>query len=335
MSIGMNGRRAIDQPLPIYDGYGIGSTIQKDILEGPLLEGRRASFQAVLEESDSIIKALSGPQEDSSQRLSKVSSARINLMIAEREIISLGKKIEELKLPEVWKREEMLPIIQSRSPIETHQRSFSSERFHHIVLSKEGIKKEDPSFLRNKITEFFSDLRLQETKTSPQLDIETISSIEKNVKELIQTSGKVSLLGSFISVPRVRVMDPIILRKEAVSKSMIQNADKYYVITETVLGAYFYGYGVCLSELAGSSPEVDKQKTMSSMLTLSYDAQGMVPQTTGKFGEQNLWDIYSSWKTHLMADRESGYPIAIKVRELTDILRENKIPLSSPDEQVS
>ena len=90
-----------------------------------------------------------------------MSSARIKLLNAKREVSTIDQKIKELKLPEVWKREEMLPIIQSRSPVETHQRSFSSERFHHIVLSKEGIKKEDPSFLRNRITEFFSDLRLQ------------------------------------------------------------------------------------------------------------------------------------------------------------------------------
>merc|ERR1712154_238450 len=136
---------------------------------------------------------------------------------------------------------------------------------------------------------------------------------------------EVFLLGSFVTLSRVRAFDPIILREDAIlNEELLEQKGKYSVITESVLGGVFVGFGTRISttlENTSSLKHESAKEIASSLDSFSFVSQGAIPIT-----EQvnfSLWDTYNSWKKKISMESNCGFPIAFKVRSLTDILLEN------------
>lgn len=308
-----------EQTYPALNGYGLGSMIQKGFFLRPQLLKQQSALKVEIEALKKIEEGMNQAQ------VIEAYCARENKTL---ELKNVDNRLAALPTVDHFETEEMLPIITERSPIEMHKRSFSGEKFHHLIISQDS-NGNNASTIALAIREFLFQLRSEETQTASNLSSETIDSLSNNIWGIVKSGHKVSLIGSFLTLPRVRVMDPIVLRKEAVSSAMVENATKYSVITEMVLGALFIGYGRSLSIHATSEEEPATSRIMAGMSVFSFISQGAIPRMRGKFEDANLWEVYLSWKEALSSDKDSGYPIAIRVRDLTDILKENKIETKS------
>ncbi|CAM0117707.1 hypothetical protein [Rhabdochlamydiaceae symbiont of Dictyostelium giganteum] len=301
---------AIQKILPCFPGYAMGGIIPTFELERPYLEQTKSDLESgiikIKQQMDKI-KNDSGVQQQLRLLNQQAKQFEENLKRTEKRIKECQGDEEGLSSFEI-----MLPIDYSRSGIEYRDTADESESMHFIVLKRQSAEQQ-----LSKFTEHLTQMRYL-----PSV-VDLVDQVSRMILDQYQDQ-EVCLLGSFITLSRVRVIDPIVIRKHAVlSDQLIQTktASKFSVISEAVLGGAFIGFGTNISNntLSESSSSQEIKKVVSQMHTFSFISQGAIP-TTDNF---SLWDTYNNWKKKLITDQHCGFPVAFKVRKLTDILEEN------------
>ncbi len=330
--------------LPAYDGYGIGSVISKERLLLPIMQREVNEAynerQAAENEKADCVKKIDDANKskqggdhakEAALEIAKVREVQV-LHIGEcNQRIAQAHKKYELSADEYKKLQQTKAIgweptlpIDSRSVIKTEKRAFPSERLSHVILeqSQEG---DTLQMVENEVRGLVNDLFLQDVSSYSFVTTEMLSVLSRRISKMIETSSKVALMGSFITLPKVRIMDPILVRQNGISEDLKANATHYNVISEAVLGAVFLGFGKYVEVNTG--PATIEQIT-STMSVFSFISQGAIPKVSKEFSDMNLWKVYLSWKEILETDPDSGYPIALRARELTDVLKnDNKMEL--------
>jgi len=211
---------------------------------------------------------------------------------------------------------EMLPIDHNLTKLViVENRSNESENMHSIVVKQDSTQIEFDLFASH----------LTGMQYLPRV-VELVNQIAQTILyQAKEQNQSIFLLGSFITLARERVLDPIIVREQAdISDNLLKKADRYSVICQTVLGGVFIGFTAILSK----DQEVEKHSFFdkkeiellsSGFHTFSFVSQGAIPPPSQTF---SLWDTYNNWKKKLLEDKNSGFPIAYKVRNLKDILQE-------------
>jgi hypothetical protein len=193
----------------------------------------------------------------------------------------------------------------------------------HVTLKKND---KTSNALQERIDHFAMDL-LSHDGLSSYLPTSSLKQIANVADNMLTDREEISIVGSFVCVPRVRILDPLILRRNAVNKKLIRGAKDYCVLTEAVLGGVFFGIG---NFSAKSKREAQLQSQPSSE---EKQSQGVIPKTSQDPENTDLWSVYQDWKKTMNEDPYSGYPIGFKSRELKDILRENGIEVSDSDDE--
>lgn len=314
--------------LPMYPGYALGSIITRKNLLIPVLNQRRKALENKLELAYTAaeIQTESKLQQEEEALMKAVSDQEIAGLIMEYKKVC--NKVQELyQQPEPASIfEENVPIDFSRSPMVTQSRSFPSEILNHLIFSKDAAgNAEGHSILQEKVEKFIVQLFSQES-ASICVSQGNIEGVVNNIERMLKVEDQISLVGSFITLPRVRVFENVRLVKDyKPGKEMAKNAENYYVLTETVLGAFFLGLGK-YSARDEVGDRAGTETLMTQLAMISFISQGAIPKTSRDAQDVNLWNVYTQWKEALK-DPESGYPIGFRVRPLVDVFRENRIEL--------
>lgn len=331
MSLNLSFNTEITRPLPAHHGYAMGSIVHKGISLYPPLIQEMVTWEATANKCESLISNLSSKDGDHegmsrSERESKVTMMNQEKKRADERVAYFKARIEALPPFELGDGQQMLPIDFIATRQKSIKRAFESEQFSQRFISRDTLDKRKGGVV-SEVQQTLKNIKISEIGIEPPVSGETVENISKEIEMLVNEEKEVHLIGAFISLPRSNVMDPIVLRKEAVSQELIRNAHKYLVITEVLLGAYFIGYEEMLSHSATSNTDGGKNSSSSKMLSknCSFHAQGSISTTPISSTKDNLLDVYNNWKKRLIEDPESGYPIATKVRDLTEIMKENKI----------
>lgn len=319
----MMGMMGISDVLPMYPGYALGGIITEANLYLPLFEKKQANLYAELtdlkqkkaaEEASASYKAMAAEDQ---QRVTNVYAKKI--LTIQKGLTELAKKIQDLiEQANPFPIEESLPLDPRSAKIRSENRSFKTERLNHLLFSNK-------SDVLARVQGFVSQLFLQDAPLTV-LPRGTLEAMAHSIENLLGVlDSEVTLVGSFITLERVKMIDPLVIRPNArIRKEYVVNAEKYYVLTEAVLGGVFLGLGKSISAAAAKDGEGD-EKWKSSLLTISFISQGAIPKLNHKLQEVNLWEVYNNWKETLLEDPESGYPIGFKVRSLQNVLEENHL----------
>jgi hypothetical protein len=198
------------------------------------------------------------------------------------------------------------------------------EQISHLVLSST-----EETNVKQKVEKFVSGLFLQGSSSNcPSLS--AIDGVVNNIDAALKIGTEITLLGSYITLPRVRVLDPVKIRKDAkISNELKQQSRDHYVLTEAILGGAFFGFGIRTSKIGHESDETERGKDIraitSRISTMSFISQGAIPKINKSAEKVSLWDVYTSWKEVLEEDH-SGYPVGVRFRNLWDILEEENVP---------
>lgn len=304
----------IQRALPCFPGYAMGGIIRTGDLEIPYLEQEISNLSNKIKTLQENRERLSHDKEKQRQLVACVYQIDELKSIQEKMITKINKFIEEKKKDHFV--EMMLPVDYSRSNLNYQHRSDESENMHFIIVKQQSAKSQ---------IENFTDY-LTRTHYLPTI-IELIEQITQSILKQAKENQEVCLLGSFVTLSRVRVIDPIVIREDAELDAEFKNpeiAAKYSVISESVLGGVFIGFGTRISKQQEPEQEPDQDKKTiqsitSDLHTFSFVSQGAIPATENF----NLWDTYNSWKKKLTSDKHCGFPVAFKVRSLLDVLKEN------------
>lgn len=306
------GSNLIQRTLPCFPGYAMGGIIRTGDLELPYLEQQKEDLFAEInkiEKRKKNVSQLNDPQKEFAIYRIQVEKLLLTVAKVTALIENYQKEKDESPFSET-----MLPIDYKRSRLEYRFSSNESENMHFVIIKQQTAKKQ--------IEEFTQHL----TKISylPSV-IDLIEQITESVLNQAQHENQeVCLLGSFITLPHGRMIDPIYTRENAVLSKELTNettAAKYSVISETVLGGVFIGFGIRISKQQEAEQDKlqDIKSITSALQIFSFVSQGAIPQTENF----NLWDTYNNWKTRLTTNEHCGFPIAFKVRSLVDVLQEN------------
>lgn len=317
--------------LPMYPGYAIGSLISKINYMLPLLNKKRRTLESEMEqakvESEELRESSAFKNADGSlrQTMGNIASHKLNKLIERYKIVCDEiNRLYQSQSVALITVEETLPIDPARSPIRVEDRSFQSERMQHLIFHKAAVGPAlDHERLQEKVERFVAQLFSQELPAS-SIPSGAIEGVVNSIENILETENQISLVGSFITSPRVMVMDPVKLRRDSrISSELKKNAANYYVLTEAALGAVFLGLGKSTS--AQVEANANGQSLMSRLAMISFISQGAIPKPSKDANDVNLWSVYLQWKETLHSDPRSGYPIGFRVRPLLDILIENQV----------
>lgn len=316
--------------IPAHSKYAMGGIVPRVELDLPFLRRQLQDMEARLQEITSAkdrslatrdqireaVEAVEGGSlnQEQSAELQSVAKkvARYDAFINEagESMKALQQKIDnaEDSLSDFLLFKETLPVDYRITKVSYRHLSNNSESLHHIILKNSGNPKED---LRS-FSEHLSEMHALEAVTA--LVRRTSSAIMK----MVSREHEVCVIGSRITLSQVKVLDKIKLQRGSVlSDSILDNADRYVVITEAVLGAIFIGFGAVTSVTGKDLRGI--RDIASSINVFSFESQGAIPQTT----DFNLWSTYNAWKASLIRDTHGGFPMAFKTRNLTTIFEEN------------
>jgi hypothetical protein len=314
--------------LPMLPGYAIGSIIKKNDLELHFLKEERSRLQQTV---DTILL-------EDNYRMMSIVQKKTSDSCKHHEIVELDAEIKrnEDALKEVKSKiikllsentallswEETLPLDRHQSIMRVEARGDPSETFKDCEINKEMS-------VRGQMDQLISSMFLQQDTSVACLRPGTINTMAASIENMVKTGHKVKLIGCVITLNRVRIMDPIVLRKEAkISENLLINCSNYYVITEAFLGAVFLGFSTVVTESEISNSSQRGAKTMNSSMTMvSYISQGAIPKMGNSLHNMDLRAVFRSWKEELMSDMNTGYPIRFTCRNLRDIFLENKVTL--------
>lgn len=328
--------------MPMLPGYAIGNVIKKNTLMLALWtkkisaleeEIRKARIEKIeKEKSEFYLNSESNQKQGITNQLDQKILSLQNLF--KEASNSMVKSYDK----EDFSIEEMLPIDTTLSKIRIEHRSFASEKLEHLIF-----RNQDSGNIKKRLEEFSFQLFSQNALSS-YISGEAVEGIANKIKNLLLTEQEISLIGSFVTLSRVKIMDPIVIRKTAeISEKLRRESSEYYVLTEAVLGGIFLGFGRSILETRKTAKEVksietakedpsplgnkstkeeDTVKMMSRLSSISFISQGAIPKINLNPHDVNMWSIYVSWKEILEKDPHSGYPIGFKYKKLGDILKE-------------
>ena len=317
-SVFTSGSNTLQRVLPCHPGYAMGGIIRTGELELPYLEQQVDDLDHTIKKIEELkASILSGPQTAGMdpQKQVLIYSAQIKSKETFKRQLCEKLKAYQQEKEEAPYIEDMLPIDYSVSKLDYRYRSDESENMHFVTLKKQSTQSQ--------ISDFAS--HLTKMRYLPEVT-DLVDQLSKSIlDETRQEDQEVCLLGSFVTLSHVRVIDPIVIRQDAeLGETFTQRdqAEKYSVITESVLGGVFIGFG---SRVTGSREPGqgarDPREVASSLSSFSFVSQGAIPETH----HFNLWETYNSWKKKITSDTRCGFPIAFKVRKLMDVLKENQI----------
>lgn len=310
---------SVSEVVPMYVGYAVGSIIKKEEILLPIKIQEMQLVQTQLNAVESQKQMLS-PKDQ--QRQEKVCVYNFKINNFNKQLGDLTKEVERLiKKVSVAAIEEHLPLdIQSK--MRTDKTAFQSERLKQIrfQMCSEKTNESFESDIKNDVQAFISDLFLEDANQNI-LPNGSLESLARAIQGICKSNFGAFLIGSFITLNRVRTIDPITLRKGAIiSENLKKNAHDYYVLTEAVLGAVFLGVGQWQSE--------SRETGMNNISMFHFISQGAIPKVSQTFQGCDLGAVYVDWKDKL-ADELTGYPIRFKFRKLADILEENHYSIDS------
>ncbi|MDP1609267.1 MAG: hypothetical protein Q8L98_08160 [Chlamydiales bacterium] len=300
--------------IPCHIGYAMGGVIHNGEFELPYLNGRLKDLYKQLKDFEDRQQEL---RASANHHNSRAIQKEILFNYQQKEEIhqTIGKVITEI---EKWQagrnlsgrfEQPMLPIDYSRSPEKQENRAALSELVDMVYIKKESQKtqlKELKKILTS--VPYFGGL------------IDEINQIIRTTTtELQYEDREVCILYSYITLCKVRTLDPIILRKNSLGedlKSAARSGD-YSVIAQTVLGGAFIGFSSRITTIASDEKG---HGDISSVARFYFAAQGGIPGSPTK----DLWDMYKKWKIS-MEKPDSGFPLAYKLRKLEDVLKENHL----------
>jgi hypothetical protein len=318
--------------LPMCPGYAMGSLIKKTELLLPILRKQEAELNDRLSQL-SQLKGNNSSKEATNQFVVDKIKLQRNLNAVQVRIKAMeDSTASSLDLPQT------LPADTSKMKIEN--RSFCFEKMMHVTLKKND---KTSNALQERIDHFAMDL-LSHDGLSSYLPTSSLKQIANVADNMLTDREEISIVGSFVCVPRVRILDPLILRRNAVNKKLIRGAKDYCVLTEAVLGGVFFGIGNFSAKSKReaqlqSQPSSEEKQThigeenLIRAAMVSFISQGVIPKTSQDPENTDLWSVYQDWKKTMNEDPYSGYPIGFKSRELKDILRENGIEVSDSDDE--
>ena len=311
---------------PIYNGHSLGSIIEEVEYMVPMLHHEVEALSEEIRNEEFKKEEMQKDAEwgklDGEAKTSRFNAK--NQLIASRQ---KRLKAAMVKLQEYYGRDpvfalqEYLPIDYKRSEIVTRDLAFSSERTYHMALDKDLSPWQQ-------VDHFISQLFLQNSPGA-SLPPGAVDSLIIEANAMLKSAIKISFVGSVVTLPRVRTYDPIVVRKEAVSKKLRENSDRYYVLTEVVMGAVFLGLGKHIKGTGDPTKGPLDESKMTDIHLVSFFSQGVIPTTNEKEEDINMHQIYIRWKKSLIENKDSGYPIAVRYRRLTDLFNELGVPLIS------
>jgi hypothetical protein len=308
--------------LPVYPGFALGCIISQSDLYLPIYEKKRASLEEALEratqDKDKEKEREKFKASDNEMKQKVMANHAAKILKLRNDLDQVCNKINELiKTASLFPIEEPLPLDYKCVQLRNENRSFKYERMNHVLFTSND-------HVSSKVKTFVSQLFLQD---APSLLPGTLEAMVSNIETVLQTTdARVALIGSFICLERVKVIDPLIIRPNTkLSAELINKSSQYYVLSEAVLGAVFLGIGKDVSIKGEAHDIATDQERISKLTTVSFISQGVIPKLNPKIQDINLWNVYVDWKEALVSDPHSGYPIGFKVRRLQNVLEENHI----------
>lgn len=308
--------------LPMYPGYALGGIVTEAKLLIPVCAKKLAclkrDLQSAVFERDKELNSDTFKKLDEDLQQVETCKHTIKILQIKDDLKQLQASLEQFgREANVSRIDEALPLDHSVVKVRIVRPAFFSERLDHILFeSKERVL--------DQIQNFVKKLFLQDAAAT-LLDPGQLEALANKVDSLVgETNNVVAVVGSFICLDRVKMLDPLVMRPKArISNDLIEKSKKYYVLSQAVLGAVFLSVGKVAS-VARPAQEADTKKWMTSLTTVSFLSQGALPRLPPKLEDVNLWTTYVQWKDALN-DENSGYPIGFKVRCLNDVLVENSI----------
>lgn len=317
----VSGSNTLARSLPAHPGYAMGGIVPRAELDLPYLQQQMGNLEierARVENDKNRLKALNASPDASPSVGSPLDPQKAMSSCVERleeiaiQLVQVSEKIKAAK-----QAQRTTPLIKAALPIShgatrvTYKPlSNDSENMHYVIISGSAGK---PEALLNA----FSDHLARGDSLKMVADL--VKQVSGTILSMIKQDQEVCVIGSFVTLSKVKVLDPIVIRENAIlDRTMLANVEKYSVISETVLGGAFIGFGTVTKSIE-RAVEGPIQTVASAINVFSFVAQGAIPKTRGV----NLWQTYEAWKETLLTEEHSGYPIAFKTRELEDVLTEN------------
>ncbi len=314
--------------LPMHPGYALGGIISESDLLLPLYEKKRdrleEEVEKLVEEKNNEMDSEKHKSLDGEAKQQIVSNYAAKIIRAKRQLgevcLIINKLIEEDANFNIVS--EALPLDENNVKLRNENRSFKAERMDHLVFTSKD-------HVLSRIQSFVNQLFLHDAP-STILPSGALAAMAKNIEHMLSTTNtSVALIGSFIWLERVKIIEPLIIRPNTrLSTDLISKSDKHYVLCEAVLGGVFLGLGKEITVSGQLPPDGVDKKWITSLATISFVSQGAIPKLNHKVEEVNLWNVYNNWKEALISDPNSGYPIGFKIRCLQDVLIENQIPVN-------
>lgn len=305
--------------LPMRPGYSIGNIIKKSDFLVLQWQRRCSELEEELNKARQEYHALKNSvfysQATKEEKQVMENTKQVRVERAGQDYIEVCGQIDAIYAKSsLMTIEEMLPIDYNLTKIRREHHSFNSEKMSHLIFRR----KDSAQSVSEQVQKFVAQFFLQ--------DSEVLDGVVHNIQNMLETESQVCLVGSFITLSRMRTLNPIVLRKNVpLSDNLIKNAADYYVLTGAILGGFFLGVG---KHIFGTGEEEQEKgemtkSLMSRLAMVSFISQGAIPIPGKDVEDTNLWNIYREWKKVLKEDKNSGYPIGFKYNELQTILKEN------------
>jgi hypothetical protein len=313
----------------MYPGYGLGCLISEADLLMPEYQMERLSIEKKLleteEKQESIEKTLAYMSLSAKSRQLSVNPCIFEKIKIKKNLSEISKKIDLMNQnSEAINIREFLPWDENKIVVKSVNRAFSSEIVKHVFFTSIDYIEED-------LESFFNNLFSQQYNNSAIIPVGILEGLTNDIKKLVSRKTTVAVVGSFITLNRVRMLDPLVFREGAIlSNKLRENASKYYVLTQAILGGVFLGLGKQIS-VHNHSSEDETLKLMSNLSSISFFCQGAIASFKSQLDQINVWEAYSEWKKKLINDSEAGYPIKFTVRCLPNILEENEKHLNQEE----
>ena len=308
---------------PMRPGYALGCLIKEADLSLPYYSQQQQrlveELKTVQQKKKSEMTLTESSQDTTMEKTKKLQVIVDNynklLIPLQIRLAQMDQKIKNLFDETAnFEIEESLPL-DARAKIHTQDRAFQSERFQEFCFENKNTFREDWG-------SFIGNLFLEDNPFS-LLPVGALDQMALQVGHLL-TSGnaKVTVIGSVVTLSRVKVIEPMVVRK-TIAQHLKNDPSKYYVLYEAILGGVFLGISKDVSTTE-KNPHLENARS-SSLLSISYVSQEALAKPSGKLQEQVLKIIYESWKEALEKDTKNGFPIKFKVRSLKSVLQENGI----------
>jgi len=310
----MIGNFGFHRELPGQHGYAIGSLIRKSVLDLRDLENEKSKLREELDalylqrqrEINSTCFSLMGDH----LRGIQLEDFDDNIRSIFRKLEIIRQKIKEIKQGDIFMlaSEEALPLEDKMRIQESEPRA--SELYDEFTFEKSQDNEKE----LDRLVAFVFNQNIPISC----LPVGSMDTLISEIKSVANVACKIFCVISVIRLPRTRILDPVIIRKNArLSDNLLRNCSDYCVLTGEVLGGIFFAF-------EKSIPGVESSNGASCPYRLSrvsVVSAGAIPTTHC----DDLKQMYRNWKDALLKNSCSGLPLHFIYRNLADVLEENGI----------